>query len=231
MPTRRQTQLLLWSQPAADVLLLTWASGMLDALSYLRAGVFTANMTGNTVVLGLAIAGIEKSRTVPAAVSIGSFAAGALIAAMAIPRNTRPWSRDLKLGTAMELPFAVAFALLWIATPPHRPYGLVLIFLAAATLGIQSVAVRRMKIWGVTTTFITGSITTAMMVLVSRIRRVAPRSSERSGHHLLLFLIFIIYVLAAATGTLLSSSHSVWAVVIPLGAILTVCLRSFFAAR
>jgi uncharacterized membrane protein YoaK (UPF0700 family) len=231
VPTSRDTHLLLWQQPAADILLLTWAAGMMDALSYLRAGVFTANMTGNTVVLGLAIAGIEKARTVPAAVSIGSFAAGALIAAMAIPRNARPWSRDLKLGTVMELPFAVAFALLWIATPAHRPYSLGLIVLAGMALGIQSVAVRRMRIWGVATTFITGTVTTAMMVLVSRSRPVAPRSAERSRHHLLLFLMLIIYVVAAATAAVLSSSHGVWAVVLPLGAILTVCLRSFFAAR
>src|SRR3989454_10880597 len=38
------------------VLMLTWAAGSVDAISYLALDhVFTANMTGNTVLLGLAI--------------------------------------------------------------------------------------------------------------------------------------------------------------------------------
>lgn len=204
---------------------------MMDAVSYLRAGVFTANMTGNTVVLGLAIAGFERSRAVSSAVSIGAFATGALVAAAALPRSLRPRTRDLKLGIGMELPFVMAFALLWITTPPHRPFSFSLIVLGGLALGIQSVAVRRMKIWGVATTFITGTITTAMMVLMARLRREAPLSEERLAHHLLLFLIFITYVFAAATGAALSSVHSVWAVIIPLGAIASVWLRSFLAAR
>ncbi len=44
-------------QPVIDLLLLTSASGVLDALSYMRAHVFTANMTGKTIILGLAIIG------------------------------------------------------------------------------------------------------------------------------------------------------------------------------
>jgi uncharacterized membrane protein YoaK (UPF0700 family) len=37
------------------VLLFTWAAGAVDALMYLSAHVFTANMTGNTVLLGLSL--------------------------------------------------------------------------------------------------------------------------------------------------------------------------------
>ncbi len=41
--------------PGSAVLLFTWAAGAVDALTYLSAHVFTANMTGNTVLLGLSI--------------------------------------------------------------------------------------------------------------------------------------------------------------------------------
>jgi len=38
------------------VLVLTWAASGVDAISYLGLGhVFTANMTGNAVLLGLAV--------------------------------------------------------------------------------------------------------------------------------------------------------------------------------
>ena len=40
----------------AMVLVLTWAASGVDAISYLGLGhVFTANMTGNAVLLGLAV--------------------------------------------------------------------------------------------------------------------------------------------------------------------------------
>ena len=43
-------------QRDAMVLVLTWAAGGVDAISYLGLGhVFTANMTGNAVLLGLAV--------------------------------------------------------------------------------------------------------------------------------------------------------------------------------
>jgi uncharacterized membrane protein YoaK (UPF0700 family) len=47
------------STPERDsrLLALTWAAGSVDAISYLGLGhVFTAMMTGNTVLLGLALA-------------------------------------------------------------------------------------------------------------------------------------------------------------------------------
>ena len=38
------------------ILILAWAAGSLDAIGYLGLGhVFTANMTGNAVLLGLAL--------------------------------------------------------------------------------------------------------------------------------------------------------------------------------
>ncbi len=40
-----------WPDRIPDLLLLTFAAGSLDALSYLRGHAFTANMTGNTVLL------------------------------------------------------------------------------------------------------------------------------------------------------------------------------------
>ncbi len=42
------------------LLMLTWAAGSVDAISYLGLGhVFTAMMTGNTVLLGLADSGLR----------------------------------------------------------------------------------------------------------------------------------------------------------------------------
>ena len=59
---------------------LTIVTGLVDAFSYLLLGhVFVANMTGNVVFLGFAIAG-AKGFSIPASlVALGSFVVGALV--------------------------------------------------------------------------------------------------------------------------------------------------------
>ena len=59
---------------------LTFVTGLVDAFSYLLLGhVFVANMTGNVVFLGFAIAGANGFSIPASLVALGSFALGALI--------------------------------------------------------------------------------------------------------------------------------------------------------
>ena len=56
---------------------LTFAAGSVDAISYLALGrVFTANMTGNIVLLGLAVAQSLGPQTERSLVALAAFAAG-----------------------------------------------------------------------------------------------------------------------------------------------------------
>src|SRR5436189_5617045 len=79
----------------AMLLALTWAAGSVDAISYLGLGqVFTAMMTGNTVLLGLALAQRETlaaMRFILAliGVGIGSFV-GAIVVARVSERPEGP---------------------------------------------------------------------------------------------------------------------------------------------
>ena len=60
------------------VVVLTFTTGVVDAVSYLGLGrVFTGLQTGNVVVLGFALAGTEGFSAAPPAVSIASFFVGA----------------------------------------------------------------------------------------------------------------------------------------------------------
>ena len=217
-------------KPVADVLLLTWASGVLDALSYLRAKVFTANMTGNTVVLGLAIAGPDRSRVPDATLAIGAFAAGVLLSAIVLLRlrRTDP-ENELKAGTSLEIPFAVGFAILWDAFPGDGPAWAVPAMLGAAAcaLGIQSVAARRLRLKGVATTFITGTITTAIVSAIERYDPSAHTSSEAKSSPLMLGGMFVLYIVAAMTGGALALAERPVAPYLALAALVTVWIRSF----
>ncbi len=56
------------------LLLLTVVTGIVDAVSYLGLGhVFTANMTGNVVLLGFAAAGASGFSAAACLTSLGSF--------------------------------------------------------------------------------------------------------------------------------------------------------------
>ena len=60
------------------LLLLTCAAGYVDAVSYLQLGhVFTANMTGNTVLLGLSLIERNAPAAVRSGLAVGGFLAGA----------------------------------------------------------------------------------------------------------------------------------------------------------
>ena len=63
---------------ARALLVLTFTTGLVDAVSYLGLGrVFTANMTGNIVFLGFGIAGSGGLPVVAPLVSLGAFLLGA----------------------------------------------------------------------------------------------------------------------------------------------------------
>jgi hypothetical protein len=61
------------------LLVLTFITGLVDALSYLKLGhVFVANMTGNVVFLGFAVANAQDFSIPASVVAIGAFLVGAL---------------------------------------------------------------------------------------------------------------------------------------------------------
>ena len=85
------------------MLLLTGVSGLVDAASYLALGhVFVANMTGNIVFIGFALAGATSLslQSSAIAIAIASFLAGALAAARLARRLNRGHLGVLRIMTA-----------------------------------------------------------------------------------------------------------------------------------
>jgi Protein of unknown function (DUF1275) len=63
---------------ARGLLVLTFTTGLVDAVSYLGLGrVFTANMTGNIVLLAFGVAGSGGLPVVAPLISLGAFLVGA----------------------------------------------------------------------------------------------------------------------------------------------------------
>jgi uncharacterized membrane protein YoaK (UPF0700 family) len=159
-------------------ILLTTASGMVDAVTFLAMGhVFVANMTGNVVFLGFAAAGVRDisaagSIAALAAFVLGSFAGGALTV------RSRTAERLMLRATAINLALAVValavVAMIGIAV--DSPAAFVAIVLLAVAMGIQSAAARTIAIPDFTTTVLTMTITGLAADLA---RGVSPKTLRR----------------------------------------------------
>jgi uncharacterized membrane protein YoaK (UPF0700 family) len=172
------------------VLLLTGAAGYVDAISYLALGrVFTANMTGNTVLFGLAIVQADGGAVVRTALALGAFIAGTAIGAWLVHKSDNPgeWPRGVTLALGFECVLLAALA-------GDRSSMLVgRVTLAALAMGVQSAAARRLNVFGIATTFMTGTITS----LVSLIARHGIGPTAMGHGKRLLATAWAMYVVGA----------------------------------
>ena len=162
------------------LLALAFAAGCVDALSYLGLSrVFTANMTGNAVLLGLAIGQTQEMQVAHSSAAIVGFVLGVIVAAKLVgsPRERVVWSRGITLALCVEFAALGVFAFGWWLSLPRFAGGVLvgLIVLSGLAMGIQSAVARRLAVPGVSTTFITGTIT----ALVAELTAVSGATGER----------------------------------------------------
>ena len=149
----------------ALLLALTAVTGFVDAVSYLALGhVFTANMTGNVVFLGFAIAATEGLSIHRSGAALGAFAVGATIGGVLTARmSSGPRHRWTSLAFSIEATLLLAAAA--VATrggndplsDPARLYGLIV--LTGVAMGVRNSAVRKLAERDLTTTVLTLTIT------------------------------------------------------------------------
>src|SRR5262245_5866467 len=125
---RRRPSRLFPVGPDAMLLMLTWAAGSIDAISYLGLGhVFTAMMTGNTVLLGLALAQGELLAAWRSILALLGFVAGAAVGALIVERRPRDgtWTSAVTGALALEAVLLAVFGWFWHLSGPVRGGGIV----------------------------------------------------------------------------------------------------------
>ena len=146
----------------ALLLILTAVTGIVDAVSYIALlHVFVANMTGNVIFLGFALAGAPGLSATASAVSLGSFLLGAVAGGQIAAHVGTHRGRHLRTATAIGLPlvlFAVIEAAV-VGNPPPLGARYVLIVTLAMTLGLQNATARRLAVPDLTTTVLTLTLT------------------------------------------------------------------------
>ncbi|MBF9069622.1 DUF1275 domain-containing protein [Streptacidiphilus sp. NEAU-YB345] len=158
------------------LVVLTFVTGVVDAVSYLGLGrVFVANMTGNVVFLGFSLAGAPDLSVWASLLAIGAFAAGAwLVGRFSGLREAAGAGSDSRSGAgsgAATVPLfrtvvgvqslLVAAAIVVAATAGHTSVGakVGLIALLGCGMGMQNAVVRRLAVPDLTTTVLTLTLT------------------------------------------------------------------------
>lgn len=139
------------------MLLLTVVTGLVDAASYLRLGhVFVANMTGNVVFLGFAVAGARGLSAWASLAALGAFVVGGVIGGRLGARRADHRGLALRTGLSVQFVFLAAAAVLaGVASGSRYP----IIALLGVGMGVQNATVRRLGVREFTTTVLTMTLT------------------------------------------------------------------------
>jgi uncharacterized membrane protein YoaK (UPF0700 family) len=140
---------------------LTVVSGFVDAVSFLGLGhVFTANMTGNVVLIGFAAAGAPGFSMAASLSALGAFLAGA-VAGGRLAQRVRPVRNLLLVAMVIEAACTAAAAVV-AGTVPAVGSGwprFTIIGLLAVGMGLRNAAVRRVGVPDMSTTVLTTTLT------------------------------------------------------------------------
>ncbi|HET7328535.1 MAG TPA: YoaK family protein [Nocardioidaceae bacterium] len=157
--------------------LLTVATGAMDAICFLELGdVFASVMTGNVVLLGLAAGNADGALAVHTGVALASFGVATLLGSLTAGRHRAPsgrrvWPARTTAAFAVEATALSVFLLLWILRGPEIAGAeeLVLLALAAFAMGTQSAVVNQLDVPGGSTTYITGTLTRLLSGTITRL--------------------------------------------------------------
>jgi uncharacterized membrane protein YoaK (UPF0700 family) len=163
--------------------LLTVATGCLDAVSFLSLGrVFASVMTGNLVLLGIGFAERRGNLALHAGVALASYGAGVAGGARIGGRpdeHEAAWPRPVSAALVVELALLAGALAGWelAAAAPSGAAQLALLAAVTAAMGIQSSAVNRLRS-GVSTTYLTSAfVQLATSLVVGPRDQIAVRGS------------------------------------------------------
>ncbi len=135
-------------------------------------------MTGNLVLLGIAVGQGQLAGSIRSVIAFAAFVVGVLVGVRVTSRTgpTAVWPRSATLALLGELGLLLGLLAGWEITG-DRPGALaldILIALSAGAMGMQTAAARRLGVAGVTTTFVTGMLTS----LIAELAAVGPGRSH-----------------------------------------------------
>ena len=193
-----------FAQRDAILLLLTFAAGATDAVTFLGLGqVFAGMMTGNLLLLGFALGHFDAQRLTQSLLAILGFALG-IFAAGRILRGGRAatgWPSEATRALIAELLIVTFFAGGWLVVGGQPAGGVerLLVTAAGVGMGVQTGISRHLNRSTAPLTFVTGTpfVTGTLAGLIDRL-------AERSGLSWVLYAVTLLTLVGGgAVGALL----------------------------
>ena len=152
----------LGQEATRDLLLLSVVAGSADAAGFMSGHVFTSNMTGNLVLLGIACGQGQWHDAGKTFYVLALFLIGAILGSrMGRCFPDAAWKKLMKRLLTIEALLLLAFAIYWafISEAARTAHFLWLVLPLALAMGLQSAAMNRLTVVGVTSTAMTGTLT------------------------------------------------------------------------
>lgn len=165
--------------------ILAIVAGYADAIGFLTFGAFAGAMTGNTVLLGIALAGAQFADAVQSAIIIVSFLVG--VAASAVLDSKLPLVGIL----AIEAVAIVGAALI----APHFAAPVL-----AFAMGLQNATMTRFSGTSLNTVFLTGNLQKMMQDLLGRFTRAPKPVQAGAAASSTIAWVWLAYLAGVAAG-------------------------------
>lgn len=207
-----------------DVLavILTLATGATDAIGFLRlGGVFSSVMTANMVLLGISVGREDGALAFHTGAAFAGFVIGGFLGSRVAgaPREGQGvWPRSVSTALALELAIFLVFTVWWEVDAAHPSGDVTYLLLAvnATALGVQSGAILRLGVTGLSTTYLTGTLT---QVLASLSTKGTPLHARSVG-------VLLALVSGGILGAVLVLQAPRAAPAVPVGVLLVVLAGS-----
>jgi uncharacterized membrane protein YoaK (UPF0700 family) len=144
------------------LIVLTAVTGVVDAVSYIALGhVFVANMTGNVVFLGFALAGAPGLSAAASLTALVAFLIGAVAGGRIAVRWASHRGHQLRAATAVGLLvlLVAVLAAAIVGQPVSSGSRYAIIVPLGVAMGIQNATARRLAVPDLTTTVLTLTLT------------------------------------------------------------------------
>ncbi len=201
--------------------LLSFSAGSMDAIAFLAlGGVFTSAMSGNTIVLGVALGQGDMTEALYAVTALFGYLAGVAAATVSLNRLARGSGWTLGIQAAI----LGAFASIWSGLGGSTEGGWFvihgLIAMSAVAMGLQGGIGRAIGAPGIMTVIFTSTYTAIVSSLVERwLARDRPRMSPATARQLGSLAAYLGGAVIAAVVILHARAYAPW---LPFVAILSV---------
>ncbi|MFJ6204514.1 YoaK family protein [Bacillus pumilus] len=180
------------------LIFLCLSAGIVDVIGYLSLGhVFTANMTGNIVLLGIAAGSSLQLTALHSITALSGFVLGVLLAVVIGGKHEKTfWPKAVTRIFIIEVMILLLFALMTIF--PYTQGAYFMLIILSMAMGLQTAAARKLNVAGISTTVLTSTLANLFEDLAQRISHREKRKAPIQHVSFMRIGSIVFYCLGAA---------------------------------